>query len=249
MEYRYAPDRDDTDLASGHVLRSAPGQPAFPVRLGVELLHRALAHLPATSRPATLWDPVCGAAQLATTLGLRARRELAAVVATDVDPVALGLARRNIALLTVDGLEDRRRELSQMATTHGTTSHRDAAEAAARLRDELAAGGGDLVAHAEQADVLDPVAVQSLVAAWAPDVVVADLPHGELTSWHGAPPDVAVARLLTTLAGQLAPSSVLVVVARARRIRLPESVTAIERLRVGHRAAAIVHAGSIADRT
>jgi 23S rRNA (guanine2535-N1)-methyltransferase len=39
VSYRIALDRHDTrDLASGHVLRSAPGYPAFPVRLAEEML-------------------------------------------------------------------------------------------------------------------------------------------------------------------------------------------------------------------
>jgi len=38
MSYRMVPVRaDHRDLASGFVLRSAPGHPAFPVRLAEEL--------------------------------------------------------------------------------------------------------------------------------------------------------------------------------------------------------------------
>lgn len=47
MPYRPATARSDhRDLASGFVLRSAPGYPAFPVRLAQELFLRAAAYLP-----------------------------------------------------------------------------------------------------------------------------------------------------------------------------------------------------------
>lgn len=260
MQYRYAPDRDDSDLASGRVLRSSPGYPAFPVRLGLELLHRARAQLPAGAPAPTLWDPCCGTAQLVTALAMRARRHLAGVVASDIDPDALELARRNLRLLTLDGLDERRRELSALADTHGKRSHLDAAEAAGRLHAELAAAGGDVPVELAPLDALDPAAVRAAVAGWAtvPDIVLADVPHGRLTAWHATAPDephaatdeaaaARIGRLVTTLAAALPPTSVIVVVGRARRIHLPPATSARQRLRVGHRAAAILRAGDVHD--
>ena len=49
-------EKDDyADYSSGHVLRSAPGFPAFPVRLASEIFQRALALRPGLA-PAALWD-------------------------------------------------------------------------------------------------------------------------------------------------------------------------------------------------
>ncbi|MBF6332777.1 hypothetical protein [Nocardia transvalensis] len=60
MAYRFAVQQADYgDLASGAVLRSAPGLPAFPVRLAPETFQRALA-IRGGDRPAVVWDPMCG---------------------------------------------------------------------------------------------------------------------------------------------------------------------------------------------
>ncbi len=60
MAYRYALVRENyEDLASGGGLRSAPGFPAFPVRLASEMFQRALA---LHGEPAALlWDRAAAA--------------------------------------------------------------------------------------------------------------------------------------------------------------------------------------------
>lgn len=110
MAYRIATERADyRDLASGSVLRSAPGHPAFPVRLAQELFLRAASHLP--EKPLTLWDPCCGSGYLATVLGLLHRPRLQRVFATDIAPGAVSIASDNLALLTGAGLAARADEL------------------------------------------------------------------------------------------------------------------------------------------
>lgn len=56
MTYRYAPRRgDDTDLAGGRVLRSAPGMPGFPVRLASEISSGSDSFAaPAAAKPRTI---------------------------------------------------------------------------------------------------------------------------------------------------------------------------------------------------
>jgi len=89
VRYRYATGPADyRDLASGFVLRSAPGQPAFPVRLAQELFLRSAAHLPAGSR-LSLWDPCCGSGYLATVLGLLCRPRLDRVTCSDISAEAV----------------------------------------------------------------------------------------------------------------------------------------------------------------
>ncbi|WP_312847199.1 hypothetical protein [Microbispora sp. KK1-11] len=80
------------------MLHSAPGFPAFPVRLASEMVQRAM-ELRGGGR-ATVWDPCCGSGYLLTVIGLLHRRRISAVLASDVDPAAVGLAERNLALLT-----------------------------------------------------------------------------------------------------------------------------------------------------
>ncbi|WP_219419967.1 rRNA methyltransferase [Pseudonocardia nigra] len=245
MQYRHAPDEDFSDLASGAVLRSAPGQPAFPVRLGLELLGRALEHVPGTG-PVTVWDPCCGAGQLLTSVALLRRSRLGAVVGSDAEPAALALAERNLALLTADGLAQRECELRGLADAHGKASHERASAAAHRLRDRLAADGGDLAWSLHRANALDPAQLAPIVAAQAPDVVIADVPHGDRTHWTPHDGRSGEADLVAALDAVLPAGSVIVVVVRGRRVHLPAGTRALERHRIGHRAAALVRAGEVA---
>ncbi|NYI97392.1 23S rRNA G2445 N2-methylase RlmL [Streptomonospora nanhaiensis] len=240
MAYRYATERaDHSDLASGTVLRSAPGHPGFPVRLADELFQRAAARAAPDGRPVALWDPCCGSGHLATTVGLLHRERLSWVLATDADPAALGIARRNLALLTAGGLAERERGLRADAAAFGRPAMEERAEAAARLAARLRAAGGDLPAAARTGDAFAPQPPERPV-----DVVLTDIPYGGLTRWRDAPAEGGdpVGALLRALAAVLPPEAVITVTARTRKVALPEGVAALERVRVGNRAAVLVRA-------
>ena len=152
MSYRYATERTDhSALASGQVLRSAPGYPGFPVRLASELLQRAMVHVEGDR--ARLWDPCCGSGYLVAVLGLLHRDRLTHVRATDVDEEAVGIAARNLELLTAEGLAERERELRRSARDFGRVAFVERAEAARDLAAGLAAMGGDLPHESGVADV------------------------------------------------------------------------------------------------
>jgi hypothetical protein len=235
VSYRFAVAHDRRDLASGFVLRSAPGHPAFPVRLAQELFLRSVAELPG-GRPLTLWDPCCGSGYLASVLGILYRPSLAEVVCSDVSAAEVALALGNLALLTNRGLAEREQELRARAAAYGKPGYVEAADAARRLAQELAAGGGDLPSVGAVADVFDPAALAALPAA---DLVITDVPYGQQTSWQGlAPPeDEALAALLRALCQVLPGHAIIALCARARRISFGRPVPALARLRVGHRAA------------
>lgn len=87
-------------------------------------------HLP--ERPHTLRDPCCGSGYLLTVLGLRQRARLAAVVVSDIAPDAVALARENLALLTLGGLQARAEVLQARHGEFARQVHADAAAAAGR---------------------------------------------------------------------------------------------------------------------
>lgn len=245
MPYQLVLDNQDhRDLASGHVLRSAPGYPAFPVRLAEEMFLRSAAHLP--QRRLALWDPCCGSGYLATVLGLRQRDRLRAVLCTDVDAEAVELVRRNLALLSMAGLAQRRDELRRLFDEHHKAGHAEAAEASIRLADQLRAGGGDLPARAIRVDVFDPGRLGLAVADDAPDLVVTDMPYGDQARWGGSlPTDVEpLVGLARGLCAVLGDETVIALCGRARKISLA-GARALERLRLGNRAVFIGRVGQI----
>jgi 23S rRNA (guanine2535-N1)-methyltransferase len=221
MAYRIATERADyRDLASGSVLRSAPGHPAFPVRLAQELFLRAVTHLP--EGPLTLWDPCCGSGYLATVLGLLHRPRLQRVIATDIAPEAVSLASSNFALLTSARLAARADELRARQSAFGKPSY---GEAAGRLAATLAAG----------------------VSSAAPDVVVTDLPYGTQTGWggHNVPQTEPIHGMLRALCAVLPEHAVLAVTTQSRKFPLPPDVRPLERFRVGTRASFTGRAGEL----
>ncbi|KIH99708.1 rRNA methyltransferase [Streptomonospora alba] len=241
MAYRYATERrDHSDLASGNVLRSAPGHPGFPVRLADELFQRAAAHLPAA--PVSLWDPCCGSGHLATAVGLLHRARLCRLLATDTDPAALSIAERNLALLTLSGLAERESGLRDDAAAFGKPALLERADTAARLAERLRKSGGDLDRTVRAGDAFDPVAPEHRV-----DLVLTDVPYGGLTAFAGAvPAGEPVPALMRALAAVVPAHAVLAVTARTRKVPLPEGARALERIRVGNRAAALVRASEAA---
>lgn len=233
MQYRHAPVANHAVLDA--VLVSAPGRPTLPVRLTVELLGRAREHLP--PGPVRVWDPCCGAGATLAVVGLLCPG-VDALTGTDVDDGPLALARRNLALLDDGGPAARADELDALARRHDKPARAEAAAAARALRP--ASRPRWTVATA---DVFDRDAVAAALRGQAPDVVLADLPHGRQTSFSGGTPDAAA--FLTAVAAAVPEDTVVVAVAGGRSVPLPPGTRTLDRVRVGHRAAVVARAGAL----
>ena len=241
MAYRYALVRENyEDLASGGVLRSAPGFPAFPVRLASEMFQRALA---LHGEPAaSVWDPCCGSGYLLTVLALLHPRQVTAVLGTDIDPAALHLAERNLALAGREGLIARAADLDAHAERLGKPSYTAAAQAARRLADGLAAGQRDAAHAVHRADVFDPGQLRRALDGRRPGVVVTDVPYGEQTAWQGPDGASGVAGMLRAPGAVLPGNAVVAVAVRGRRLRLDDGPQAQTTFRIGTRTVALFRA-------
>lgn len=200
MKYRFeVVDVDRSDLASGHVLRSRPGFPAFPVRLGSEVFQQIL-EIGGWSRPVRVWDPLCGSGYLLTTIALLHRSRISALLASDVDPDAVTLAKANLELLTSSGLLRRAGQVGP-----------EAAAAAQRLAASLETGGGNVPSQAVVADAHDAEQVAALAQGPPVDVVLTDIPYGNQTKWSDpeSDPDQALVRFVRGLIDHLTPGTVI----------------------------------------
>lgn len=246
MPYRYAADRRDaSDLASGRVLHALPSTPALPVRLADEIFQRCLAarHAPA-EEPLTLLDPCCGGGYHLTVLGLLHASRLERLIGVDIDPRAVETARRNLALLSVEGLEARAHALARDATTFGKESHREALASAQALRDRLAHAlhGRRLETAAHVADATDNAALLACVGAAQVDVAIADVPYGLRSQWEGtdAPPEAPLTALLDALRPLLRPGAVVAIVADKGQKAAHPAYRRIEQFQVGKRRVALL---------
>ncbi|WP_438432570.1 methyltransferase domain-containing protein [Gorillibacterium sp. sgz500922] len=211
MEYRYATvKRNEEDFASGRVLFSAHGTTAFPVRLASELVQRGLAELRRKGRtgPCRLYDPFCGGGYLTALLGFLQPGAFSRIDGADLNEEVLPVARRNLALLTREGMEERIRQIGELAELYGKPSHRDALQSAERLK-ALRASAPEpewAVHHHDSTGAEPPAGVREV------DLVLTDLPYGGLVDWQGAA-ESPVQAFLGQLTQCLHPDGVVIVVA------------------------------------
>jgi tRNA G10 N-methylase Trm11 len=169
---------------------------------------------------------------------------MSAVIGTDVDHVALGLARQNLNLLSADGLSVRNTELHERAERFGKPSYARASEAARRLGDRLAAQGGPLPHTVAQADVFEPERLRRVLDGQKPDVVITDIPYGEQTAWSGNHADTGLVGMLDSVSSVLDDDAVIVLAARGRKVLVDEAHPRIATFRAGTRAVALFRASS-----
>jgi hypothetical protein len=244
MPYRFAQQRIDySTLASGQVLQSLPGRTAFPVRLASEIFQRCAALLAAAGHdgPFTLYDPCCGGAQLLTVLAFLHGDRLARIVGSDIDPEAVGLAERNLALLTPAGLDARIAALADLRERYGKASHGEALAHAAALRSRLPTLSASWPTEA-RAFVADATAAPALLGHLGPgmaDMVIADIPYGRQSVWQAtgeeSDPTTPTLALLAALLPVLANPAVVAVAAnRQQRIGHP-AYRRVAQLQIGKR--------------
>ena len=222
MEYRYSPAGNFEDYASGRVLYGGRGVPNFPVRLIVEIFGRARSRLKDGER-LRVYDPCCGGAYALTVLGFFCGSCIGRIYASDISPDMLGIAEKNLGLLTREGLDKRREELERLLAMSGKPSYADALESLERLRRDLPRGIETEVFAADCTKPLPDI---------RPDVIITDVPYGNLAQWQG---EDALRAMLGQLRKISSDDTVLAVCAdKSQKIRSDEWVR-IEKQNVGKR--------------
>ncbi|HHT42392.1 MAG TPA: hypothetical protein GX014_03230 [Firmicutes bacterium] len=233
MKYRFEVERKDySDFASGRVLYSAPNTTAFPVRLASEIVQRAFDILEAKGAkgPYTIYDPCCGGGFLLATVGFLFSERIAELIGTDIDPDVLEVAAKNLSLLSQAGLEGRERELQGFEAAFGKASHREALASLGRLRALL--GGREIKTSCQQRDIATPNAFPIAGS----DIVMTDLPYGQLVSWAGEQSSTPLEGLFQNCHGALKKdASVLIIVADKKTKLQHELFKRIQYFKLGKR--------------
>ena len=249
MQYKYEKvPLDYSDLASGRVFYSSPGYPAFPVRLASEIFQRCLTSRAAIYKnmePCTLYDPCCGTAYHLSVLAYLHRNDIREIIASDVDEKAVELARRNLGLLNVTGMDQRIGEIITMVEQYNKDSHREALTSARILKDKLTAfvRESPLETRVFQANALDHETILHNIRANSVDIVFTDVPYGQHSHWHD--PDAGevsnpIWSMLEALIGILSSSSILAIVSDKRQRVAHERFQRVEQFQIGKRRVVIL---------
>lgn len=221
MPYKFALDRTDfSDLASGRVFYSQPGQPAFPIRLASEVFQRCLALRPVnqSSTRCVLYDPCCGAAYQLSVLAYLHWEVIGTVIGSDINAEAVRLAGKNLGLLSAEGLQTRISEISELFQRYGKDSHQLALDSASVLQNRIAALSKThpLTTKVFQANATDGHTLAKNLEGPVVDIVIADVPYGQHSHWHALATDRETAQplwlMLNALLGVLTPNSVVAIV-------------------------------------
>ena len=242
MHYKYTENRNFEDFASGRVFYSLPGHPAFPVRLASEIFQRCLVHWQKMGGVGlcTVYDPTCGGAYWLVVLAYLHWNRIAAITASDVDAGVITLAKRNLSLLTDQGLDKRIAEIGAMYSAYGKESHAGALESANRFHRQLIQylKSHKIHTHVFLAEGTEPQPVQKEKGGSGIDIVLADVPYG----WHSTWQDTAdkkplspIWRMLDALRPILSHASVIAIAADKGQVIRHDGYQRLERFQVGKR--------------
>jgi 23S rRNA (guanine2535-N1)-methyltransferase len=241
VEYRYERTAHNyEDFASGRVLYNAQGTTSFPVRLTSEIVQRCFALLQerGNNGPYTIYDPCCGGAAMLTTIGLMHGSSIRAIYASDADSRVLGIAENNLALLTAEGMERRRKQIEELYGAYGKSSHQDALGSIDRLEARLTGSRLERTT-CFQADAVQADERRDQLLADGVDLIMTDLPYGSIVQWDGganADASDLLQRLFDQAHARLKPGlSVLAVVADKSQKLRHERFERVQHFKIGKR--------------
>ncbi len=235
---------DLSDFASGKVFYNLPGAPAFPVQLACEVFDIcfAIRERGADGSRCTVYDPCCGSAYHLGTLAYFRWNKIASIYASDADEGASRVAKRNLSLLTREGLDLRISEIQTMIEKFSKDSHRDALTAALHLKTQLGAAlqRHQISTYQFTANVFDEAAINAHLGNIKPDILFSDVPYGQHSQW--VIKDTQLRRrethiwyFLDSLLRYIAPSTVIAVAANKEQKIYHHAYQTIRHLKHGKR--------------
>jgi tRNA G10 N-methylase Trm11 len=236
MSYQYAlEDNNYENFSSGRVLYNQQGATSFPVRHSCEIFLRCKHILEGLGSvgPYVIFDPLCGGAYTLTVLGFLYYKEIKKLYAADIDEKMILLAKRNLSLLTEEGMMKRISQLDAYYKEFGKVSHRDAITSAHDLKEIIRHRQQNIETFTEQSNALSPNYSNFSDKI---DIIITDIPYGDIVEWSNtreAGNEIQI--FLKELLPILNNPSVVAVTARKGIKISSEYYTRIDRFQIGKR--------------
>lgn len=229
MQYKYVKNDNYENFSSGRVLLHKSGYPNFPVRLAQEIFCRCLSYL-SKKDDLSVYDPLCGGGYLLTVLGLLNPLAVSHIIGSDIDEDAVKLAGDNFNMLTVNGMEKRKEHLRSLNDRYKKQNYSEAIKSAGLLSDIVAAM--NIKTYAFLADALKSDYRNLNIRA---DVIITDVPYGNLVSWQANDELSRINSLLDNIIPCLNTGAVVAVCSdKAQKIK-NKNYTRLEKQQIGKR--------------
>lgn len=231
VKYIYETERRNyEDFSSGRVLYNQSGTTSFPVRLASEIFLRSKKYLmnKNVKSPFSIYDPCCGGAYLLTTLGFLHGNDLSEIIASDIDENAVDLAKRNLALLTLPGMNKRMDELQNYIKEFDKDSHKEAFVSASRLKTMHQKLNSPIHVNCFRSDALNSSITMSV------DLVITDVPYGNIVNWSNNKND-SLEIFLESIFKVLKSTSILVIITTKSQVVNHDKFNRIKHFTIGKR--------------
>jgi tRNA G10 N-methylase Trm11 len=197
----------------------------FPARLAQEIFGRCLQYSP-KKNDICLYDCCCGGGYLLTVLGFLNQGIVGKIIGSDIDAKLLGIAEKNLSLLSKEGMDKRIAEIDQMIESFKKKSHIEARESAATLK--------GLIRSSVRFEVFRSDALKKIDLQTKPDIIVTDVPYGSMVDWEGDEEKV-IDRLLDVLYGVCHRDTIVGLCMNKKQKVRNEKFTRLEKQQVGKR--------------
>lgn len=235
MSYEFATENISyEDFASGRVLYNQKGTTSFPARLISEIFQRCATYLndQGKSAPYVIYDPLCGGAYSMTILGFLHPNQIKKIIASDVEESVVVFADKNLSLLTPEGIVVRIQQIKLYLKEFGKASHEEALESAIKLQGIIQKQPHKIDITCYQQDALKPYPSDKLDKV---DIVITDIPYGELVDWVTESGEDAVTHMLQNLLPKLAITSIVAISSRKKTTIHNDNYTRISKFYIGKR--------------
>lgn len=225
MEYKYGKNDNYEDFSSGRVLYHIRGMTNFPVRLAQEIFGRCLQYSP-KKRDICLYDCCCGGGYLLTVLGFLNQDTIEKIIGSDINIQLLEIAKKNLSLLSKEGIDRRIAEIDEMIVNYQKQSHLEAKNSAIALKNLIKK---DIRFEVFQFDVLKNISLEE-----EPDIIITDVPYGNMVNWTGDEENF-IDKLLDSLYEICSPYTIIGLCMNKKQKVINEKFIRLERQKIGKR--------------
>jgi hypothetical protein len=177
MLYKFFPQNNYEDFASGSVFYHNAGYTNYPVRLAGEIFSRCL-EFSQKENNIKMYDPCCGSAYMFSVLGFLFNGIIDEVFCSDVSDEAAELSHKNLSLLSYSGIEKRKSELHDLMQKYNKESHKNALDSLKRIKEKIK---HEIKTNIFTANILNTN--ELIHKDFIADIIMTDVPYGNLVNW------------------------------------------------------------------